>query len=274
MDCVWSVEAPTGARVESLAMKFACIESGSQTAQECHAVLQKHFDLVDVDEADVILALGGDGLMLHAMHTYLDHDKPIYGLNCGTVGFLMNAMRLDNLSELVNRVSEAETTEVFPLVMDVVKNDGSTHRKLAFNEVSVLRYGHQTANLKVSVNGIERIPKLICDGILVATPMGSTAYNLSARGPIIPLGSNVLALTPVSAFRPRRWHGALLPNSAVVELTNLDPDKRPIGASADFHEFDQVQSITIREDHERPFRILFDSDHSLEERIFGEQFAS
>ena len=208
--------------------------------------------------------------MLHAMHTYLDAGKPIYGLNCGTIGFLMNAMRNE---ELESRIAKAETTRVFPLEMRVTKRDGSIHEKLAFNEVSVLRYGHQTANLNVSINGVERIPKLICDGILVATPMGSTAYNLSARGPIIPLGSNVLALTPISAFRPRRWHGALIPNTAVVELTNLDPDKRPLGASADFHEFEDVQSLTIREDHSRPFQILFDPDHSLEERIFGEQFA-
>jgi len=251
-------------------MKFACIQSGSKSAEKHFAELQNRFELVDVKNADVIIALGGDGLMLHAMHTYLEADKPIYGLNCGTVGFLMNAMQDEDLA---SRIGKAESTEVFPLKMRVEKRDGSVHEKLAFNEVSVLRFGHQTANLQVSINGIERIPELICDGILVATPMGSTAYNLSARGPIIPLGSNVLALTPISAFRPRRWHGALIPTSAVVELVNLDPDKRPLGASADFHEFVDVQSITIREDHSRSFRILFDPDHSLEERIFGEQFA-
>ena len=251
-------------------MKFACIASDSDQAKLNYGQLAARYDLVEPEEADVILALGGDGLMLHAMHTYLEVGKPIYGLNCVTIGFLMNAMRGEDLE---SRIAKAETTEVFPLEMQVTKRDGSVHKKLAFNEVSVIRFSHQTANLSVTINGIVRIPKLICDGILVATPMGSTAYNLSARGPIIPLGSNVLALTPISAFRPRRWHGALIPNSAVVELINLDPDKRPLGASADFHEFEDVESITIRENHSRPFRILFDPDHSLEERIFDEQFA-
>ncbi len=207
-------------------MNFACIESSSPQAQERFQVLQRKHKLVDVDQADVIIALGGDGLLLHAMHKYLDTGKPIYGLNCGTVGFLMNAFHDD--IDLVTRVSHAEETRVYPLEMRAELTDGCVETKLAFNEVSVIRYSHQTANLRVTINGVERIGKLACDGILVATPMGSTAYNLSAHGPIIPLGSNVLALTPVSPFRPRRWHGALLPSSAVVELTNLDPEKRPL----------------------------------------------
>ena len=177
-------------------------------------------------------------------------------------------------SDLVARVQQAVETSVYPLEMNATTEDGQAHRLLAFNEVSVIRHSHQTANLRLTINGIDRIQKLACDGVLVATPMGSTAYNLSAHGPIIPLGSNVLALTPVSPFRPRRWRGALLPNSATIEITNLDAEKRPLGTSADFHEVRDVLSVTIREDRSRPFRILFDPDHSLEERIFNEQFAS
>ena len=251
-------------------MKFACIDSGSAQAKLSRQQLAANYDFVEPDNADVILALGCDGLMLHALHTFLDLGKPIYGLNCGTVGFLMN--RLDD-EELVARVMKAEATSVYPLEMCATTADGESHTMLAFNEVSVIRYSHQSANLRLAVNGIERISNLMCDGILVSTPMGSTAYNLSAHGPIVPLGSNVLALTPVSPFRPRRWNGALLPCSSTVELTNLDPGKRPLGASCDFNEVRDVVGLTVREDRSRPFRILFDKDHSLEERIFSEQFA-
>ena len=251
-------------------MRFACIASSSDQAKLSYEQLAAKHDFVEPSEADVILALGGDGLMLHALHKFLDAGKPIYGLNCGTVGFLMNELRDEDLA---SRVSNAEETSVFPLHMTATTVNGETHQLLAFNEVSVIRYSHQTANLRLAINGIERIDKLACDGVLVATPMGSTAYNLSAHGPIIPLGSNVLALTPVSPFRPRRWRGALLPCTAVVEFTNLDPTKRPLGASADFHEVRDVVSLTVREDRSKPFHILFDPDHSLEERIFGEQFA-
>ncbi|MGI9473993.1 MAG: NAD kinase [Rubripirellula sp.] len=255
---------------EKSIMKFACLASESDLAQQAHALMKKQHELVSMEDADVILALGGDGLMLHTLHQTLEIDKPVYGLNCGTVGFLMNRMREGE--ELVQRVSLAEETLIYPLEMLATSDDGQSHRYIAFNEVSVMRYSNQTANLCLTVNDVQRIPKLACDGVLVATPMGSTAYNLSARGPIIPLGSNVLALTPVSPFRPRRWDGALLPNDAEVRITNLDPEKRPIGASADFHEVRHVESIVIREDRSRPYRLLFDPNHSLEERIFSEQF--
>jgi NAD+ kinase len=251
-------------------MKLACIASDSEQAQQSRKDLAAKYDFVESDDADVILALGGDGLMLHALHKYIDCDKPIYGLNCGTIGFLMNQLRDE---DLIPRLVEAKETFVYPLEMVATTQDGQRHRRLAFNEVSVIRYSQQTANLRLAINGIERIPKLVCDGVLVATPMGSTAYNLSAHGPIIPLASKVLALTPVSPFRPRRWHGALLPSSSVVEITNLDPTKRPLGASADFHEVRDVVSLTVREERSKVYRILFDPDHSLEERIFSEQFA-
>lgn len=251
-------------------MKFACVASDSEQARLSHEQLAAKYDFVEADDADIIIALGGDGLMLHALHNHLKSGKPIYGLNCGTVGFLMNELRDE---DLVSRVSNAEETSVYPLEMTATTQDGQTHRLSAFNEVSVIRYSHQTANLRLVINDIERIGKLACDGVLVATPMGSTAYNLSAHGPIIPLGSNLLALTPVSPFRPRRWRGALLPSSAVVELTNLDPEKRPLGASADFHEVRDVVSLTVREERSKACHILFDPGHSLEQRILGEQFA-
>ena len=250
-------------------MKFACIDSDSDQARISRKELAAIHDFVDPEEADVILALGGDGLMLHALHTYLNLEKPIFGLNCGTVGFLMNKQSEEDLT---SRVAKAEETSVYPLEMQATTASGETHTKLAFNEVSVLRYSHQSANVRLTINGIQRIANLMCDGIMVSTPMGSTAYNLSAHGPIIPLGSNVLALTPVSPFRPRRWKGALLPSTATVELTNLDPSKRPMGASCDFYEVRDVVSLTVKQDISSPFRILFDPDHSLEERIFSEQF--
>lgn len=251
-------------------MKIAIVSSGSDKAELCHAELRKEYRIFDPGDAEVILALGGDGLMLHSMHQFLELDRPIYGINCGTVGFLMNELSKKNLFE---RIDEAESTEVFPLEMEATLLDGSKQTKIAFNEVSLIRYSHQSANLSIRINGVERISRLICDGVLVSTPMGSTAYNLSARGPILPLESKILALTPVSPFRPRRWSGALLPSSSIVELTNLDPGKRPIGASADFFEVKDAVTITVRENRERPFRVLFDSSHSLEERIFNEQFA-
>ncbi len=251
-------------------MKLACIHSSSDRAKTTYEQLSRKIDFVDANEADVILALGGDGLMLHALHKFLDLDTPIYGLNCGTVGFLMNQQSEE---DLVERVRAAEASSLFPLRTEVTTVSGETHEQLAFNEVSVIRHSGQTANLRLAINGVQRMEKLACDGLLVATPMGSTAYNLSAHGPIIPLGSNVLALTPVSPFRPRRWRGALLPCTSVVELTNLDPAKRPLGASADFHEVRDVVSLSVRQDRSRPFHILFDPNQSLEERIFREQFA-
>ena len=251
-------------------LQLACIDSNSPLAKQTRAALEEAHRFCDVPDADVVVALGGDGLMLRALHQCLPFDKPIYGINCGTVGFLMN-QRDDR--ELIARIEAAEAETVYPLEMKATTVEGDTHILRAFNEVSVIRFTHQTANIRVSVNGIERIPKLACDGIMLATPMGSTAYNLSAQGPIIPLGSNVMALTPVSPFRPRRWRGALLPSSSVVELHNLDTTKRPLGAAADFREVRDVASLTISQEDSHPCRILFDEGHSLEERIFSEQFA-
>ena len=193
--------------------RIACVASNSNSAQQSLKTLCERYGFVAVEQADVLVALGGDGFMLRSLHQYRHLDVPIYGMNRGTVGFLMNDYREDDLLE---RTQKAKEEILYPLYMTAQCVDGRQQDALAFNEVALTRFGHQTANLRVSVNGVERIPKLVCDGILVATPAGSTAYNLSAHGPIIPLGSDVLALTPISPFRPRRWHGALLPNTAVI----------------------------------------------------------
>jgi len=248
---------------------IACVASDTPRAQEGLAILDERYSLVPVAEADVIIALGGDGFMLQTVHDHMDAGVPIYGMNRGTIGFLLNQFSPDNLLE---RLNAAQGHILNPLVMTATTLAGQTVSALAFNEVALLRYSQQSANIRVLINGQERLGKLVCDGIMVATPAGSTAYNLSARGPIIPLGSNVLALTPVSPFRPRRWNGALLPHSAVVEFEILDADHRPVGASADSFEVRDVARIRVVEDHSRPARVLFDPDHSLEERIFNEQF--
>ena len=191
-------------------------------------------------------------------------------MNRGTVGFLMNEFREDNLPE---RINEAEEQEIYPLRMKVRSTDGRTQQALAFNEVALIRYSQQSANIRILIDGKVRLDKLVCDGILVATPAGSTAYNLSARGPIIPIGAKALALTSVSPFRPRRWHGALLPHTAVVDFEILDSKKRPVSAAADFYEVNDVLAVRVEEDRSKSVRVFFDKGHSLEERIVQEQFA-
>ena len=250
--------------------RIACVDSGSEHARQGHEVLRSHYDLSHVEEADVIIALGGDGFMLHTFHEHMDHNLPIYGMNRGTVGFLLNKFREDALYE---RINAAREERIYPLQMIARTADGSVHKAVAFNEVALIRYSQQSANIRILINGEVRLEKLICDGVLVATPAGSTAYNLSARGPIIPIGSNITALTPVSPFRPRRWQGALLPHTAVIDFEILDPQKRPVGASADSHEVKDAMTVTVSEDRSKFVRVLFDEDHSLEERIIREQFA-
>jgi NAD+ kinase len=255
--------------VKTTIEKIACVSSGSPRAQEGLHRLAQSIPLVPVEEADVIVALGGDGFLLTTMHEHLHSGLPIYGMNRGTVGFLLNDFAHENLLE---RLNAAQRHILYPLRMTATTLSGERHRALAFNEVALLRYSQQSAHVRVLINGRQRLENLICDGIMVATPAGSTAYNLSARGPIIPLGSNVLALTPVSPFRPRRWNGALLPHTATVEFEILNPEKRPVGVSADSLEVRDVTHVAVSEDTSRHACILFDPDHSLEERIFNEQF--
>lgn len=223
------------------------------------------------EEADCIVTLGGDGTMLSTLHKYKDLDIPIFGLNLGTLGFLMNLY--DDPKKLITRIENANTFEIHPLRMIAIDKDGKEHRQHAFNEVSLLRETHNAAKIKIFVNDKERIEELVCDGIMVATPVGSTAYNLSAGGPIIPLNANVLPVTPISAFRPRRWPGAVVSNSCEIRFEILKAVERPVSVAADSHEFRDIKSVTIRESRTMTKTILYDPDSPLEERIFQEQFA-
>ena len=250
--------------------KIAFVASPVPIAEQARARLAaKHGDVPQA-EADVIVALGGDGFMLQTMHATQGLDAPVYGMNRGTVGFLMNEFHEDDLQA---RLDEAEEEVINPLRMTALAVDGTMHEALAINEVSLLRAGPQAAKLKITVDGKLRMKELVCDGALVATPAGSTAYNYSAHGPILPIGSDVLALTAMAAFRPRRWRGALLPKKAVVRFDVINPAKRPVMADADGESVRDVVSVEIRSEPSIRHRILFDPGHGLEERLIREQFA-
>jgi NAD+ kinase len=251
--------------------RIACVASSSAAARAAQAELAARDDLVDPGDCDVIVALGGDGLLLHTIHDHLQLGRPIFGMNRGTVGFLMNQYRPD---DLVARIAAASPITVHPLRMAATYTNGRSSHALAFNEVAVTRLSAHSANIRLSIDGVERMARFMGDGLIVATAAGSTAYNLSAHGPIIPLGSNLLAVTPVSPFRPRQWKGALVPHTAEIVLENLDADKRPLVATADFHELVNVVAVTVGEDTSTTVQLLFDADHSLEERIIAEQFLS
>ncbi|MBP7709898.1 MAG: NAD kinase [Rickettsiales bacterium] len=227
-------------------------------------------DQKNVTEIDLVVAIGGDGLMLHLLHEYAG-KMPIYGVNCGTVGFLMNSPNEENFLETL---AKAQESTLYPLRMEVVDANNQTHSHIAINEVALLRQSSQAAKIKIEINGRERISCLAADGILVATPAGSTAYNLSAGGPIIPFGSEILALTPISPFRPRNWSGALLPANSKIRLEVLNFESRPVSATADSKEVKNVKEVIIFEERNVQFKILFDPNHSLEERIIREQFTN
>jgi NAD+ kinase len=252
--------------------KLALIVSDTHKAQAGADALRGAHDWVSQKDADVLVVLGGDGFMLHVLHTMLDRGlvKPVYGLNLGTVGFLMN--RNKGNRPIHERISRSREVAVVPLEMTATARDGQVYSYYAINEVSLLRETRQTAKLEVKVNGKVRMAELAGDGVLVATPAGSTAYNLSANGPILPLGSGMLALTPLSPFRPRRWKGAILPDSAEVIFRVREPDKRPVAAVADQKEVRDVAEVRIAVARERQLTLLFDPGKSLEERIFAEQF--
>jgi NAD+ kinase len=239
-------------------------------AQEARARLTERYGDVGEDQAQAVVALGGDGFMLETMHRHIARPKPIYGMNRGSVGFLMNEYSEENL---LDRINAAERAEIHPLRMAVVDARGISQTALAINEVSLLRQTRQTAKLGISIDGRPRLSELQCDGVLVSTPAGSTAYNLSAHGPIIPLDAKVLALTPISAFRPRRWRGALLPHTAKVTFDVLEADKRPVSAVADNFEVRDVVQVQVAEDRGISLTMLFDAGRSLEERVLAEQFS-
>jgi NAD+ kinase len=243
----------------------------SPTAEALQAKQQlaERYGDVPPDSADVIVALGGDGLMLQTLHRFMISDKPIYGMHRGTVGFLMNEYQLEGLHE---RLAAAEITVIHPLLMRAEVADGSDVEFHAFNEVSLFRQTYQAARLKILIDGKQRLDELVADGILLATPAGSTAYNLSAQGPIIPIDASLMALTPISPFRPRRWRGALLPDTARVRVEVMEPDKRPVAAVADHDEVRAVRAVDIAMDQSISTRMLFDPGHSLDERILREQF--
>lgn len=249
--------------------KIALVASPTEEAQEALKRLARLCECVSVEDADVIVALGGDGFMLRTVKQFMDSGKPIYGMNRGSVGFLMNEYQEDGLQE---RLAEAEISAIHPLKMEARGIKGEIYRAQAINEVSLLRQTFQAAKLRILIDGKERLDELICDGVLVASPAGSTAYNLSAHGPIIPINASLLALTPISAFRPRRWRGALLPDHAHVQIDVLDAENRPVSAAADQNEFRDVVSVTICEDQESQGLLMFDADHSWDERILTEQF--
>jgi NAD+ kinase len=249
--------------------RFAFVAADTDDAQQALISLEARYESVSLDEADVIVALGGDGFMLETLHDTIERGVPIYGMNCGTVGFLMNQFADTGPPE---RLARAERVVLYPLRMEARCVDGKTVQALAINEVSLLRESRQAGILKISVDGVVRIEEMVCDGILVATPAGSTAYNLSARGSIVPIGAPLLALTPISAFRPRHWRGALLPNSAEVEIEVLNPRKRPVSATADYTEVRDVVRVRVHEDRSISLSLLFDPEHNLEKRIIQEQF--
>jgi len=253
--------------------KLALVASNSPQAQAGAAALRDAHDWVKPADAEVLVVLGGDGFLLHVLHEMLAWDRviPCYGMNLGTVGFLMNGHHQDDRT-IAERIAEAHEVSVRPLEMHAISQDGRSYCYYAFNEVSLLRETRQTAKLQVRINGKVRMEELAGDGILVATPAGSTAYNLSAGGPILPLGSRMLALTPLSPFRPRRWKGAILPESAEVEFRILEAGKRPVAAVADQKEVREVKEVRIVTSHAKELTLLFDPGESLEERIFAEQF--
>ena len=249
--------------------RIAFLAAPTRLAEESCARLIARYGACGADEANVVVALGGDGFMLETMHRLLVRPLPVFGMNCGSVGFLMNPFSEDDLPARLSRTQEAT---LHPLRMHAVTRTGAVEEALALNEVSLLRQLRQAAKIRITVDGRVRLEELICDGVLISTPAGSTAYNLSAHGPIVPLSANLLPLTPISAFRPRRWRGALLPSTAELTFEVLESDKRPVAAVADFTEVRDVLSVAVSEDRSIAFTMLFDPDQGLSERIITEQF--
>ena len=251
--------------------RFLFLASDAPQAKRALKRLTKRYGNATPDKADVVVALGGDGLMLQALHECLKSGLPVYGMNCGSVGFLMHDFKEPELEE---RLNAAHETLIRPLCMIATTHDDKKHERLAFNEVSLLRQRSQAAKLRIKIDGQTRLDEMSADGIIVATPVGSTAYNLSAHGPILPIGSPLLALTPLSVFRPRRWRGAILPNDAKVRIEILESDKRPVAAVADHDEVRNITCVDVAVDATRGVRMLFENGHGLAERVLSEQFKS
>jgi NAD+ kinase len=266
-----STDAQTAAPHDADERTLAFLASDAPQAQAALAELTQRYGSASPDTADVIVALGGDGFMLETLHRLRERPVRFYGMHRGSVGFLMNAYSPERLPQ---RIAAAGEVRTHPLAMVARDRAGQEHRALAINEVSLLRQRRQAAKLRIIVDEIVRLDELMADGALVATPVGSTAYNLSVHGPIVPLGADLLALTPISAFRPRRWRGALLPHGARVQFEVLENEKRPVSATADYTEVRDVVSVSVREARDVVITLLFDPEHNLEERVFKEQFLS
>jgi len=251
------------------APRLALLASPTEAAQAALSALVARHGQCAPEAADVLVALGGDGFMLQTLHRYGGLGKPVYGMKLGTVGFLMNQYHEDDLP---TRIATAEPDLLHPLEMVAHTESGASVTSLAYNEVSLLRQTRQTANIRIELNGEVRLGELVCDGVMLATPAGSTAYNFSAHGPILPLGANVMALTPIAPFRPRRWRGAVLKSGTEVRFRILEPHKRPVSATADSHEVRDVTEVLVHESDKRGVNLLFDQGHNLEERILIEQF--
>ena len=251
--------------------RLAFVASERPEAQDARARLAARYGDAPASDAEVIVALGGDGFMLETLHAQIKGQPAVYGMNRGSIGFLMNDFNED---DLVERINAAQRTIIHPLVMVAIDRNRRQHKALAINEVSLLRQNGQTAKLRISIDGKVRMNELVCDGALVATPAGSTAYNLSAHGPIIPIGAEVMALTPISAFRPRRWRGALLPHDARVTFEVIEAEKRPVAAVADAFEVRDVIQVHVSQDRETSLCMLFDAGRSFEERVLTEQFSA
>jgi NAD+ kinase len=271
-----SADAPhrrTTRNADLSSLGIGVLSSHTDVARAAEEMLRERYSFAETEQAETLVALGGDGFMLQTLHGMLEENsfRPVFGMNRGTVGFLMNEWRIDNLAE---RIAAAKAIRVAPLEMRATTVGGDTHVHAAINEVSLLRETRQTAKIEISVNGRVALPELACDGVLVATPAGSTAYNLSAHGPILPLAAKMLALTPISPFRPRRWSGAILPDDTAVCFRILEAENRPVSAVADQIEVRDVARVEIRLDRERSLTLLFDPEHALDERIAMEQFAT
>lgn len=249
--------------------RLACMASTSVRAQRAYWELSQRYDFVPVEQSDVVVALGGDGFMLRALHQCHLLGLPLFGMNCGTVGFLMNEYRAEGLYD---RVQRSRPLQLQQLQLTATTCDAQSVQELAYNEITLVRQTSQTALIRIQVDGVARVSRFVGDGIIVATPAGSTAYNLSAHGPIIPIGSNVLALTPICPYRPRHWRGALIPTRATIEVENLDPRKRPINATADFKQVLNVLRITVQAHSQKSTSLLFDPELTLEHRMLQEQF--
>jgi len=252
-----------------LSDKITFVSSGTPEAEKARTVLCAKYGNCAFEEAEVIVALGGDGLMLETLHKVMDSGTPVYGMNFGSIGFLMNDYDAD---DLIQRLADAEPTVIHPLRMTATDKAGKQHTAVALNEVSLLRTSYQAAKIEILIDGKPRLEELVCDGVLVATPAGSTAYNLSAHGPILPIEAPLLALTPISPFRPRRWRGAILSNRAEVTFRIREIDKRPVNAVADSKEFVDVMEVKVSESRSHSVTLLFDPGHSLDERVLNEQF--